>query len=69
MDYKFIQLLTTIGMILCVMNAIGCINYLSIAFTGFSMIQGVTLQTIFGISGVILLVATIIAYEKIESSI
>lgn len=69
MDYRFVQLLTTIGLILCLMNAIGCINYLGLAFMGFSLIRGVVLQTIFGISGVILLIGTIIAYQKIESSI
>lgn len=69
MDYKFVQLLTTIGLILCVLNAIGCISYLTSALMGFGFIHGVVMQTIFGISGVILLIGTILAYQKIEASL
>jgi len=69
MDYKFVQLLTTIGLILCIINAIGCINYLCLALMGFGYIHGVIMQTIFGISGVILVIATVLAYKKFEETL
>lgn len=69
MDYKFVQLLTMIGFILCVMNAIGCINYLVMSFSGMSIIRGVFLQTIFGMAGIILLIGSILAFQQIESSL
>lgn len=69
MDYKFVQLLTTIGFILCMINAIGCMNYLTSAVFGFSFVHGPLLQYTFGISGVILFVSTIFAFQKIESSL
>jgi hypothetical protein len=36
---------------------------------GFGYIHGVIMQTIFGISGVILVIATILAYKKFEETL
>lgn len=69
MDYKFVQVMTILGFILCMVTAIGCINYLIMGWMGFSMIQGSLMQSLFGIAGVLMLIGTIMAFQKIESSL
>lgn len=69
MDYKFVQLLTTLGMMLCILSAIGNLNYLFLAWTGYSYIQGSFLQMLFGVTGLILLIAALTTFYKVETSL
>lgn len=67
MDYVYLQLLILIGFVLCMINAVGCIQYLSHSST-MSISQSPCIRYIFGVSGLLLLISSIFVLLKIESS-
>ena len=67
MDYIYLQLLIFVGFLLCIINAMGCLQYLSKASLIY-LSQSPFVRYMFGVSGMLLLLASVYVLFKIESS-
>lgn len=69
MDYQFLKMLLIVGLILVLMTSIGCLNYLSISLYNHSFIRHPWVCYVFGLAGLVLLIAVLFGFHTIRATI
>lgn len=69
MDYQFLKILFMIGLVLVLVTSIGCLNYLSVSLYNRSFIHHPWVCYLFGLSGLVLLIAVLFGFHSIQATI